>query len=109
MHRLILNAPKGLVVDHINGNGLDNRKANLRLCTPAQNACNVRPRPGETSKYKGVAFIKRERRWQVRISFRNKRKWIGYFDTEIDAARAYDQAARRLHKEFASLNFPDRP
>ena len=67
MHRQILNAPKGMVVDHKDGNGLNNRKSNLRLCTPAQNVRNRRPALGSSSKYKGVSRDKSRRKWLARI------------------------------------------
>lgn len=117
MHRQImqsqLNAirskidPK-LVVDHINGNPLDNRRANLRIATYSQNAYN-RPKikSKTSSKYIGVYFEKATRRYTVKIRVgKGRRLWLGRFTSEIDAARAYDAAAKKYHKEFAVLNFP---
>lgn len=107
MHRMIMNASKGFVVDHINHNGLDNRKANLRLVTNAQNSYN-RPcfkKKGSPSQYKGVYWSKRDNKWQVQISCKGKVKTIGQFKDEIQAAKAYDKAAKKYHGEFAYLNF----
>ena len=106
MHRLIMNAPKGILVDHRNRNGLDNTKRNLRFATHAQNSCNrVRAKKG-SSIYRGVYYGKRERKWHAAICFNGKRMHIGYFTDELDAAKAYDAAAQIYHKEFAVLNFP---
>ncbi len=106
MHRLITNAPKHLVVDHINHNGLDNRKENLRLCTRRQNNHNQRPRVGKTSRYKGVYWKKSAKKFVAHIHTKAKKIWLGYFTDEIEAAKAYDKKARELFGEFAYLNFP---
>jgi len=109
LHRLIMNAPKGLTVDHINGNTLDNRKKNLRLATPSQNSCNRnRPRMLLKHKYRGVAFFPRltKNPWNARIKVKQKSIYIGYFPTIEKAALAYDKMALKHHGEFARLNFP---
>ena len=104
MHRLIMNAPVGMDVDHINGNRLDNRKINLRICTRAQNRKNCRSRGG-SSRFKGVTWDKSKKRWTAQIQSDKKHYLIGRFKKENEAARAYDVAALVLHGEFACLNF----
>ena len=107
MHREVLHVPEGLFVDHINHNGCDNRKANLRPATPADNARNaLYPKINTTSKYRGVSYNKKKKRWRAQLSINNKKKQIGYFRDEIEAAKAYDKAAKRYYGEFAILNFP---
>jgi len=106
MHRQLINVPKGYVIDHINGSGLDNRRANLRLATVAQNAWNSKKR-NPRSGYKGVWLAKDKGLWRAAIFCNRKRKHLGYFKDKVDAAKAYDKAATKLHKEFAVLNFPD--
>ena len=106
MHREIIDVPDDLFVDHINHNGWDNRKANLRPATAAENAQNARyPKINTTSKYRGVWYNKKKKRWRAVIGINNTRKVIGSFRNEIDAAIAYDRAAKKYHKEFAVLNF----
>ena len=106
MHREIMRPPAGLVVDHIDHNGLNNCKANLRLCTIAQNVHNSVAQAGSSSKYKGVHWHKGMRKWAVMIHFNEKRYRLGHFTDEIEAAKAYDKKAAELHGEFAYLNFP---
>ena len=108
MHRQILNAPAGMWCDHINHNGLDNRRCNLRLCTPQQNAYNRRPLGG-TSKYKGVHWDRHRRKWRARIRHNGRLIHIGYFDYEADAVIAYDDYAIEMFGEFAYLNHRHRP
>jgi len=106
MHRWIMNAPDELVVDHIDHNRLNNRKANLRLCTIAQNNYNATPRKHSFSKYKGVCWNKKNKKWVVTIRYNKIKYDLGYFDNEIVAAKAYDKKAKEFHREFAYLNFP---
>lgn len=103
MHRIILNAPSGVLVDHINGNGLDNRRENLRLATPQENSRNRRLRSDSISRFKGVAMVRGA--WRMCIKVEGK---VVYreFDTETDAAKAYDEWASRYFGQFARLNFP---
>jgi len=110
MHRLIMNAPDNLVIDHINYNGLDNRKANLRLATRRQNSLHIirTMNPG-SSKYKGISWREDRKKWAVRIMTDGKTINLGCYKDEVEAARAYDKAARKLHGQFASLNFPKHP
>lgn len=104
LHRLIMNCPDGMVVDHINHNGLDNRKENLRICTNQENLYNQRKKEGKTSKYKGVSFFKRDNNWTVRIRINGKSKNLGYFLNEEDAAEVYNQAALKYYGKYAFLN-----
>ncbi len=107
MHREIINPPYPLVVDHINHNGLDNRKANLRPATKSQNCINkpyIKQKDAH-SKYHGVTWQKSINKWQTQIRADGIHKIIGYFNDEIKAAKAYDKAAKKYHKEFAVLNF----
>ncbi|MHC4636896.1 MAG: HNH endonuclease [Planctomycetota bacterium] len=107
MHRQIIGVPDGMCVDHINHNGLDNRKANLRIATHAQNTRNrIKTRRKCSSKYIGVHWVKHAKKFQARITAENKRINLGYFSDETQAAKAYDKAAKILHDPFASLNFP---
>lgn len=107
MHRLIMAAPRDRQIDHKNHNGLDNRRENLRECTNQQNRFNSRHRLDAVSRFKGVSFHRAGARWQATIGIDSKLIHLGLFDAERDAAIAYDYAARRLHGEFACLNFPD--
>jgi hypothetical protein len=107
MHREMMKAPAGVLVDHRNGDNLDNRRSNLRLATPTENSCNRRKTKGGSSQYKGVCFHRRRGEWVSRIKIHRKSIFLGSFDKEVEAARAYDEAARKYHGEFARLNFPD--
>jgi hypothetical protein len=106
LHREIMNPPPGLLVDHRNGDGLDNRRANLRLATRSQNMYNKPKTKSKTSsRFIGVSFDKGRRKWETRIYYQKRKIWLGRFDDEIDAAKAYDEAAKKYHEEFARLNF----
>lgn len=112
MHRLILGlTDSSILVDHKNRNSLDNRRCNLRTCSVGQNNSNTDKRKNTISKYKGVrrSFVRGSGtlRWRAIISVNNKRKHVGVFDNEIDAAIAYNIAAKAYHGEFASLNVID--
>jgi leucyl-tRNA synthetase len=108
MHQEIIEVPHGMVIDHINHDGMDNRKANLRAATYSQNLCHRKKRSGAMySKYKGVHWDKSRRKWVARIGFEKREIHLGYFRSEIEAAKAYDRAARKYHGEFACLNFPE--
>lgn len=104
MHRMLLKAPTGLDVDHINGNGLDNRRENLRLATHAQNQCNQKIRTDNSSGYKGVRWHSGDRRWRARITFQGREIWLGNFSTAELAHAAYCSAAQKLHGQFARFN-----
>lgn len=110
-HRLILNAPPDKQVDHINGNKLDNRRKNIRLCTVAENGQNRGSQKNNAaSGFKGVTWDgkgpKRRSPWKAMIQTNRKRICIGYFSTAELAAQAYDKKATELHGAFARLNFP---
>lgn len=103
MHRSIMDCPAGLVVDHINHDVLDNRRENLRVCTIKQNCMNQKPRE-RSSKYKGVSWGARDKRWCAHIRVDYKGINLGSFKREEDAAIAYDKAAARYQGEFAYQN-----
>ena len=111
IHRLIMDAPKGMEVDHINGNPLDNRKSNLRICTRSENERNKGPLKNNTSGYKGVtrqSRINKNDKWRAQIRHNSKLIVIGLYEDKEEAARAYDKKAKELHGEYAYLNFPDK-
>lgn len=105
IHRVITGAPNSMWVDHIDGNGLNNQKSNLRLATSSQNAKNRRKGIDNKSGYKGVSWQVRDKKWQAYITVSGERIHLGYFGNPVEAAYAYDQAAIKYHGEFASLNF----
>lgn len=107
MHRQIMQPPPGRIVDHINGNGYDNTRANMRNITRQQNAYNNGKHIVTASIYKGVSYIKRRHQWCARIHSGKGHLHLGYFDTEAEAARAYDRGAVGVFGEFARLNFPE--
>ena len=106
MHRMLMGVDRGdkRVVDHINGDTLDNRKSNLRICLQRDNVCNRRIDGDSTSGYKGVTFSKRvngKGKWQAQIAFGGRKRHLGYFPDPQAAHEAYCSAARELHGEFA--------
>lgn len=104
MHREILNAPRLLKVDHRDGNGLNNTRANLRLCSDSQNQGNRNMPASNTSGYKGVYWHKRSKKWDALIKFQGKKIHLGLHENKTDAALAYNEAAVRLFGEFARIN-----
>jgi hypothetical protein len=107
MHRQIMQPPAHMVVDHFDANRANNCRSNLRVCTPAENQHNRRRRRDSRSRFKGVLFDKREGKWFASCRVAGKRLWRGFFDDEVEAARAYDEMAVELFGEFARLNFPE--
>lgn len=106
MHREIVKVAENRCVDHINHKGLDNRKANLRAATRSENCCNRRKTWAKTwSRYKGVSWRVRDKRWSATITINGSVKFLGVFGEEISAAKAYDAAAQKYHGRFAVLNF----
>lgn len=107
LHQLITEkyygkTPEGYVVDHIDGNQLNNRSGNLRICTQAENIANSKSRGGK-SKYRGV-YKSRNGKWVAQLSSNGERFCIGTFDNEVDAAKAWDKKATEVHGEYANLN-----
>jgi hypothetical protein len=104
MHRQILKAPSGVMVDHVNGIGLDNRRENLRLVSNSQNQQNRTKVKAAASRFKGVRFNKRKGKWYAMIRKDGKPKFLGHFDNEDLAARAYNAAAKQLFGPYAKTN-----
>ena len=107
MHRVIMDAQPGEQVDHINGNGLDNRRENLRICSHSENQHNAAKRRGCSSRYKGIYWHKGHGKWVARVWLTGSQHSLGLFTDEVEAARVYDDAAREKFGEFARLNFPE--
>lgn len=107
MHRLITGAKQGFDIDHINRNGLDNRKINLRLVTRSQNAMNSVSNKNTSSKYKGVTWKNNNNKWEVAITKLGQRYYLGLYQDEIQAAKVYDLKAKELFGKYALLNFPE--
>lgn len=103
LHRLIMTPPPGKVVDHIDGNGLNNRRSNLRICSPKHNSANSRKGKRNSSAYKGV-HRRENGRWRAAIRVDGKLINIGTFNNELDAANAYNEYATKYFGEFACLN-----
>ncbi len=104
MHRMLLRSVPGQCTDHRNRDGLDNRKTNLRNCNHSQNMQNSKPQAGGTSKFKGVCWLSKRKKWQATIGQDYKMHVIGLFDSEVKAAKAYNKRAKELFGEFARLN-----
>lgn len=104
MHRVIMNPTKGLVVDHINGDTLNNQKNNLRNCTHADNIKNQKLSISNKTGFRGVSWHKNNKVYESRIRSNNISYYIGSFNNPIDAAKAYNEAAIKFHGEFANLN-----
>ncbi|MHC4459950.1 MAG: AP2 domain-containing protein [Planctomycetota bacterium] len=112
MHHIVKgNPPVGMEVDHCDGNGLNNKKNNIRFCSHKENCQARRKRKTKTSsKYKGVSWDKERKQWMVRImGIDGKNHWLGRYNSELDAAKAYDEAAMEMFGNFAQLNIPKPP
>jgi len=104
MHRVILMAADGQFVDHADCDGLNNTRKNIRICSLSQNAKNRKHYKGSTSKYKGVHYFRKNRKWVAYVNSNKIRFHLGYFDNPEDAAKAYNFKAKELHGKFARLN-----
>lgn len=103
LHRVLMGEPDGLEVDHRDGDGLNNRRDNLRVATNAQNQHNQRTRNDNSSGFKGVSWYGRGKKWQVRIKLNGKQRHIGYHATPEEAHAAYAAASERLHGDFGRI------
>ncbi len=104
MHRLIMNPPKEMEVDHINHNRSDNRKENLRVCTPSQNRWNVTKRTSNTSGFKGISWDSDRNKWLVQIQALGIKRNLGRFSSLSKAKKVYNSEAYKFHKEFMFSN-----
>src|SRR5690606_24656343 len=105
MHRYILNPPEDMEVDHVNGDTLDNRRNNIRVCTSNDNKRNRRTKANRKhSPYKGVYFRSGNNKWEAYIGVDKKKVYLGSFDSDTSAAMAYNRGAKKFHGDFAKLN-----
>lgn len=110
LHRFIMGAGPDVLVDHRDGDGLNNTRGNLRTASPGENNRNIRkPAHGLTSSFKGVSWHPKAQKYQATIRFNRKNHYLGLFADPVDAAWAYDREARKLHGDFACCNFPPPP
>lgn len=109
MHRVITSCPEGQLPDHIDGDSLNNQRGNLRIATDSTNQANrMRLLPAKSSEFRGVTLHRKTGRWQAAVKVNGKNLYLGLFDTEVEAAAAYDESALVHFGEFARLNFPER-
>lgn len=106
MHREIMNVRRGQVIDHANGDGLDNRRCNLRIASQSQNIAHSRMHCNNTSGYRGVSWDAANRKWHSQVTIDGRRLHLGFFTDPKEAARAYDKATLEHFGKFARLNFP---
>jgi len=105
MHRAVMNVSDDVLIDHLNGNGLDNRRENLRACTISENARNRGKDRDNSTGYKGVSWHKQDQKYHAQIRVSGRKIYLGSYADPEEAARAYDKAAKELHGEFANTNF----
>lgn len=109
LHRVIMNSPSGLIVDHINRDKLDNQRTNLRICNKSENQINSPRNRTNTTTFKGVTMVSEKvnakNRWLAQLVKDYKYIYLGYFPTAVQAAKAYDKKAKELFGEFAYTNF----
>ena len=109
MHKIVMGSKAGYIVDHIDRNGLNNQKSNLRFSTASHNAMNSRKHPNCSSKFKGVYWCPSHGTWMSYIVANKKKHYVGSFKSELEAARAWNNAAKKFHGQFAYLNtLPDK-
>lgn len=104
LHRFIMLEPKDKFVDHINFNKLDNRKKNLRICTPQESVWHTNKQTNNTSGYKGVSWAKRQNKWHAQIFVNYKNIHLGFFNDKLEAVKAYNKGALKYHGQFALIN-----
>lgn len=104
LHREIMKTPQGFDTDHINGDKLDNRKLNLRICTHSQNLMNQKLNSKNTSGFRGIVWKPKRKKWQVQIKKNQKIYHGGYFKNKLEAVRVYNIKVKELFGEFARLN-----
>ena len=104
MHRVIMQTPKGMDTDHIDGDGLNNQKENLRVCIRSENLMNQSRSRNNTSGYKGVNWNKRDKKWISQIKVKGKQVHLGCFSEKEEAYKAYCEASKRYHGEFGNVN-----
>jgi hypothetical protein len=107
MHREIMKAPKGMVVDHIDGNRANNCRFNLRVCTRTENLRNNAKRRDASCRFKGVGYDEERGKYFAKCAHQGERPWLGYFDSDVEAARAYDYRAVQCYGPYARLNLPE--
>jgi len=105
MHRLLMNPPQNMDIDHLDDNGLNNQKSNLRICTRSQNLQRNTKNGNTSSRFKGVCWDKKNKKWKVHIKTNGRQLHLGRFASEIEAAKRYDKAAHALYGEHADTNF----
>ena len=104
MHRVIMKTPKGKETDHIDRNALNNQRSNLRIVTHSQNQMNKGMGKNNTSGFKGVSWDKNSKKWQANIKENNKRLYLGLFETKEEAYKAYVEACKKYHRDFANYS-----